>query len=232
MPRTTIKELQARLRASGRYRGELDGLYGPLTRAGVMIAMTDGPDTLLNAQDFADSAARLGVTPAHVRAVTIVESSGAGFASGRPVLLFEPHRFSKATQRRFDTIAPLVSYPKWDRTKYPKTQGDRYEQLLVAVGLDVDAGFASASYGRFQILGENYAACGFVSPFEFAVAQAHDERTQLRSFEHFIYANGLVDALRVNDWDKFARGYNGTAYRENGYHAKLAAAFRAAGGRA
>lgn len=61
-----IATLQRLLRDSGRYHGALDGSYGPLTQAGVLLAMTDGPDTLLTAQDLANSAARLGVTAAHI----------------------------------------------------------------------------------------------------------------------------------------------------------------------
>ncbi len=89
----------------------------------------------------------------------------------------------------------------------------------------MDAGFASASYGRFQILGENYAACGYASSFDFAEAMARDEATQLRAFERFLTANGLVRVLKARDWAAFARGYNGTAYRVNRYDEKLAAAY-------
>lgn len=225
-----IRDLQERLKASGRYAGAIDGDYGPASRAAVLQAMTDGPDTQLSGADFAASAARLGVTVGKIRAVTEVESSGAGFAKGRPVLLFEPHRFSRATQHRFDTAAPDVSYRTWDRARYPKSQDGRYEQLVKAVGLDVDAGFASASYGRFQILGENFKACGYADAFAFAEAQAFDEATQLKAFEAFVTANGLADELRRGDWAGFARGYNGTAYAVNKYDTRLAAAAAKWGG--
>lgn len=217
------RELQARLKALGYYTGALDGIYGRLSRAGVMEAMTDGPDTKLTPADFEASAKRLKVPVAYVRAVDAVESAGDGFFDGQPIILFEPHRFSKATKGRFDASHPEISYPKWDRHRYPRTQEARYQQLVTAVGLDVDAGFASASYGRFQILGENYRACGFRNPFEMANAMAYDEASQLRAFENFIIASGLLPALRKGDWAALARGYNGPAYRENRYHDRLAA---------
>lgn len=221
----TKAALQQRLNALGYDAGPVDDRYGDRTRNAVLRSMTDGPDTKLSNADFVASAKRLGVTVAHVRAVDAVESNGAGFTLGRPVLLFEPHRFSRATGGRFDATHPHVSYPRWDPARYPRTQNVRYAQLLTAVGLDVDAGFASASYGRFQILGENYEGCGFASPFEFAHAMAQDEAAQLRAFENFIRSKGLLDALRRGDWATFARGYNGTAYRQNRYDERLAAAF-------
>lgn len=229
---TTIQELQFALQQSGRYGGLIDGAYGPVTGAAVLMAMTDGPDTRLRDVDFDISATRLGVQVAAIKAVAAVEASGAGFSAGRPVLLFEPHRFSRATHHQFDAAYPSVSYPKWDKAKYPASQAARYAQLIKAVGLDVDAGFASASYGKFQILGENFAACGFSSSFDFAQAQAFDEAAQLKAFEGFLNATGLVKKLRALDFDGFAAGYNGTAWRANDYGNRLRSSFRGFGGRA
>lgn len=225
-----IADLQTALAASGRYHDDVDGRYGPQTGAAVMLAMTDGPDTRLGPADIASSAQRLGLTPAHISAVTAVESSGGGFAEGRPVLLFEPHRFSRATAHLFDGRAPDVSYPAWNPSGYPRTQAGRYAQLVKAVGLNVDAGFASASYGLFQILGENFAACGYRSAFDFAAAQAFDEVTQLQAFEAFLRSRGLLGFLQARDWAGFAQRYNGTAYQLNHYDTRLAAAYQKAGG--
>lgn len=41
----------------------------------------------------------------------------------------------------------------------------------------------------------------------------------------FINRAGLRTALRAHDWEAFARGYNGPAYKANGYHRKMAAAY-------
>lgn len=228
-------QLQSHLRASGRYTGKLDGLYGPATRAAVLLAMTDGPDTALTEQDFVESAARLNVKIAAIKAFRKVEAAGVAFENGRPKILFEGHRFSKATKGIYDRRYPAISYPRWDRSKYPGGQNGRYEQLLDAVGLNVDAGFASASYGAFQILGENYKVCGFDSTFAFAQAQARDEEAQLISFENFIKGNGLLPLLRAvnkspESWEALVARYNGPAYRENSYHIKCAQAYASFGG--
>lgn len=228
---TTRKDLQAHLKATGRYFGEVDGLWGRLTESGILLMMTDGPDTKLTDADFQASASRLGVEFAAIKAVAAVEAAGAGFFAGRPLILPEPHRFSKATRGQYDRSNPQVSYPKWGSRPYPKSQDDRYKVLLQMIRLDVDAGFASASYGKFQIMGENHAACGYASPMAFAEAMARDEKTQLRAFEGFVATNGMLIHLRKRDWAGFARRYNGTAYAVNKYDVKLAAAYRAAGGR-
>lgn len=226
-----IRGLQAVLTRSGHYHGALDGIYGPMSGAAVLAALTDGPDTALVPADYARSAARLGCDVAAVQAFASVESAGSGFSEGRPVILFEPHRFSRATDGRYDASAPDVSYPRWDAAKYPRKQAGRYGQLVKAVGLEVDAGFASASYGKFQILGENYRRCGFASSVAFAFAMAKDELAHLRAFESFITTGGMLPDLRAKRWANLARAYNGTRYRENRYDEKLAAAYRFYGGR-
>lgn len=228
---TTRAELQAHLKATRRYAGAVDGLWGKLTEAGVLLMLTDGPDTPLTDADLRASAARLGCDFAAIKAVTVVEANGSGFFAGRPLILPEPHRFSKATRGRFDASNPQVSYPRWGSRPYPKKQDDRYKVLLQMIRLDVDAGFASASYGKFQIMGENHAACGYPNSMLFAEAMARDEPTQLRAFEGFVTNNGLLPSLRKLDWAGFARRYNGTAFAVNKYDQKLAAAYRAAGGR-
>ncbi len=220
-----LVELQTLLKNTGRYAGKVDGLWGRLTEAAILLALTDGPDTALTEQDYRESASRLGVPVAAIKAVVSVESAGSGFINGRPTILTEPHRFSKSTKGKFDKSNPDVSYPKWGQRPYPKTQDGRYDVLLKMIRLNVDAGFASASYGKFQILGENHKVCGYNTSAEFAFAQARDERTQIMAFEKFIIGNNLLGALKRLDWAAFARGYNGTAYRANQYDTKLASAY-------
>src|SRR3546814_13440206 len=96
---------------------------------------------------------------------------------------------------------------------------------LRAVRLDVDAAFMSASYGGFQILGENWEVCGAISPWSFAWKQAQTEGDQLEAFVRFVETRGLKGAPQRGDSAAFARGSHCTAYRANKYDDRLAAAF-------
>jgi hypothetical protein len=219
---TDTRALQQLLADTGRYLGRLDGIAGRLTREAVMEALRDGPDTALVAADYSAAALRLRVTVPNIMAFAEVEAGGVGFEAGLPNILFEPHRFHRATKGVHADAHPELSYAKWGARPYPRRQAARYAQLLDAVALDVDAGFASASYGKFQILGENYRLCGFDHAHEFAFAMARDEATQLAAFCAFIEASGILPYLRASQWNEVARRYNGPAYRKNLYDVKLA----------
>jgi len=220
-----VATLQRRLVALGLDPGPVDGVWGPKTRATVLKALTDGPDYKLTENDIIGAAAQLGVDTAKIWTVWDVEAAASPFIDGRPTILFEPHRFSRATGHRYDKTHPTLSSRAWNKKLYPGSQNGRWDQLLDAVGLDVDAGFASASYGGFQILGENFAVCGAPSPWSFAWRQAQTEGDQLEAFILFVEGNGLKRPLQRGDWAAFAKGYNGTAYRLNRYDERLAAAY-------
>jgi hypothetical protein len=224
---TTMHQLQLWLRDTNRYHGEIDGDYGRETRGACLAAMEDGPDTLLTDQDYRSSAARLGVKESAVRAFAEVEANGAGFFDGKPKILFEPHVFARLTQHRFNDSNPTVSYSSWGLRPYPPTQDGRYAQLLEAIGLDPWAAFQAASYGKFQILGENFGRCGYDSPWAFAASQAYDELSQLKAFEMYLQRTGIAVLLRASMWAEAAKRYNGPAYARNKYDVKLAMASRA-----
>lgn len=217
--------LQRRLATLGFYTGAIDGKFQRLSKSALLAALLNGPDYAITDTEVAHAAGLLGVEPAKLWAVYDVESTGSAFVAGMPTILFEPHRFSKSTRHRYDASHPAISSRNWNRTLYPRSQQGRWQQLVDAVALDVDAGFMSASYGGFQILGENYAICGAPDPWSFAWRQAQTEGDQLDAFVRFVDGRGLKGALQRGDWPAFAKGYNGTAYRENRYDERLAAAY-------
>lgn len=194
-----------------------------------LVAKNKGP---LTAAEINQTAQRMNCEPASVRAVLKVESAGSGFAAdGRPIILFEPHVFSKLTTRRFDVTNPNVSYKSWGDKPYPKTQAGRWAQLEEAYALDPEAAVSATSWGLFQVLGQNYKACGFASATAFVADMAQSEARMLAAFEAFVRANNILDDLQRKDWAGFARVYNGpgqvdkyAAMLSNAYNAALAMA--------
>lgn len=185
----------------------------------------------LEDRDFADAAALLACDLAAVRAVAEVESGGrSGFLQDRrPKILFESRWFHKLTGGRFDAAHSDISTPTWVRN-YAGGAGE-YERLGKAIDLDREAGLKSASWGMFQILGVNHRVAGFDDVEAFVKAQMVSEGEHLKAFCRFVINNHLDDELRDRRWADFARGYNGPAYAQNHYDAKLADAYaRNAGG--
>lgn len=170
-----------------------------------------------------EQAARtLGCEIAAIRAIIDVESRGGFLPDGRPRILFERHYFSRLTERAHDDSAPEISAPDWGGYRGGASEHDRLQQAL---GLAPDAALRSASWGAFQIMGDNHKAAGFADVRSFCDAMCDFEDEQLEAFVAFIQARGLADELRRRDWTSFARAYNGPHYARNRYDAKLQAAY-------
>jgi hypothetical protein len=183
-------------------------------------------DTPLRRADFEEVAGRLGCEWEAAAAVAEVESGPlGGFGQdGRPVILFERHLFSRKTNSQYDGSHPSIS----NRTPggYPRTQAERWTQLEQAYALDPEAALQSASYGRFQVLGQNYPNLGMANAHEYVAKLARSEKDQLEAFEGFVRANGLADELQRKDWAGFASRYNGPGYAANQYDTKMAQAYQ------
>lgn len=179
----------------------------------------------LTRADFEAVAAQLNCEWEAVAAVAEVESGPlGGFApDGRPVILFERHLFSRKTNSAYDQSHPTIS----NRTPggYPRSQEERWQQLMTAFSLNAEAALQSASYGRFQVLGQNFSNLGLPSAHEYVEKLARSERDQLEAFVGFVRANGLADELQRKDWTAFASRYNGPGYAANKYDEKMAAAY-------
>ena len=183
-----------------------------------------GPATPMTETDIAGAAAALGCEVAVIKAIIDVESRGGFFADGRPKILFERHRFSRLTAGRFDAGHPDVSSPTPGGYKGGPAE---YDRLGEAILLDRGAALKSASWGAFQIMGDNFGVAGFADVESFVRAMCRSETDQLRAFIGFVRGNGLAEALQRHDWEGFARAYNGPGFKKNDYDTKLADAYRA-----
>lgn len=176
--------------------------------------------------DLPQVGSTIGVGEDEVHAIIEVEASGSGFdASKRPKMLFEPHVFYRNLTGADRAYAEQVglAYKAWKAGAYPK---DSYPRLIAAMAISETAALKAASWGLGQVLGENYVAAGYDSPQQMVLAFVEGgESEHLAAMIRFIKANHLDDELRAHNWAGFARGYNGAAYAQHGYHTKLAAAF-------
>lgn len=160
-----------------------------------------------------------------VAAVAEVESGRlGGFGpDDKLIILFERHLFSRKTNSEYDASHPTIS----NRTPggYPHTQAERWAQLTQAYALNPEAALQSASYGRFQVLGQNFSNLGLPDAKAYVAKLAKSEKDQLEAFEGFVKANHLDGALRSKNWAAFASGYNGPGYAANHYDQKMADAY-------
>lgn len=179
----------------------------------------------LEQKDFEKAAAVLRCQVAAVCAVAEVESKGDGFYDdGFPVILFERHKFYKYTNGRFARSHAEICNSV--AGGYGKAGQNQRRKFNLAFSLDAEAAMLSCSWGKFQVMGFNYAICGFNSVGEFVDAMKKSEGEHLLAFCRYVKANGLDRHLRSLNWAAFARGYNGEDYRKNNYDRKMADAFK------
>ena len=173
-----------------------------------------------------DDAEKIGCNVACVLAVASVESSGGGFnPDGSPKTLFEGHWFHRYTKGKFAVQAPDLSYPKWTKVHYGKTWQAEQDRLSRAILLDKKSAYLSASWGMFQVMGFNFAICGYKDVDAFVKDMRASADSQLAAFTGYVLHGGLEKFLKVQDWDGFAYHYNGPEYKRNSYAQKLAAAY-------
>lgn len=185
-------------------------------------------------EDFTQVAELLGCEPAALKAVQQVETGGRGgfFSPGRPAILFEGHIFWTQLKKRGSNPEDYVKgnenilYPKWEKGHYKGGIGE-YDRLEQARKINREAADASASWGMFQIMCFNYAACGEESIESFVRSMCESEFKQLLLTANFIKKNSqMLQALQARDWAVFAKCYNGPAYAQNRYDVKLEAAYQ------
>lgn len=219
----------------------VDGAVGPQTQRALFDLFANRNAPAITPGEVAMVAQSIGVSEAQVRAVAKVESSGGGYLlSGHPKILWERHWLFKRIGRSLSATSvagALVAAPQMGGYTLDADRdgiNDSWEKLIEACAVDPVAAFESASWGKFQIMGGHWKALGYPSVFDFAWSMRESELGHYRALAAFIKANGLVPALKAVSEkpatnERFARGYNGPAWRKNDYAFKLAQAMRRAG---
>lgn len=198
--------------------------------------MTSPKPTSLTDADFIAAAKTLRCDVSAIRAVAEIESPKGGFlyddhaGEWRPTVLFERHVMYRRYKDKYGyekVISMVNQYPDVINPKSGGYIGDEAEHRRIekARKIDKNIGLESASWGMFQIMGYHWKALGFASVVDFVMAMSESESQQLEIFVKFIQANKtLLNAIRAKDFDLFALTYNGTGYRKNNYHVKMARA--------
>ncbi|EKA88995.1 N-acetylmuramidase family protein [Bacteroides fragilis] len=187
----------------------------------------------LTENDFQRVADLLGVEVAVVKAIQAVETGGRGgfVAPGRPVILFEGHIFWHELKKqgfnpeRYVAGNENILYLKWEKGHYYGGMKE-YERLEKAREIHKEAADASTSWGMFQVMGFNYAMCGYGSVEEMVKDMCVGEDKQLEAFARFVKLARLQSCLEQKDWAGFTRRYNGPGYAQNQYDKKLEGAYR------
>lgn len=197
-----------------------------------------GEDTskLLKESDLVAGAKRLGVSVNVIKAIAEVETMGAGYLdNGKPKILFERHRmYFYLTQKFGKTKANelMAKHPNIVNTKTGGYHGGsaEYTRLSQAKQIDTECALQSASWGRFQLMGENWNALGYASVQSFVDDQHASESLQFEAFLRYCETKygefddkkvSLLDALRQENWHVVFTLYNGKNYKKLGYDTKF-----------
>jgi len=217
---------------------------------------------------WVQAAADLECEAAVLKAFAEVESGGRSSfwrlnkADGAniPAVLYERHYFSRLTGGKHDKTHPDLSWPVGYRTKKQLGKDDKkmhdgkvdagdiygdyasaYLRLINAYRLDAEAALKSCSWGKFQIMGDNFALCGVDGVRAFVGQMCTSELAQVALVAEFIRRKPAVwknpknkklgkeislwDAVKAKNWQAIAFNYNGPGYKTYAYDTKLQAAY-------
>lgn len=174
----------------------------------------------------------IGIAPAVLLAIIEIESGGRVLArvGGRdePLIRWEGHYFDRlcAPALRERARALSLASPRAGAIANPPGQAARWALFERAERIDRVAARSSVSWGVGQVMGAHWRWLGYASVDALVAAARSGLAGQLALMLRYIDKAGLVPALQAEDWERFARGYNGPAYARNAYHTRLASAFR------
>jgi hypothetical protein len=186
--------------------------------------------------DYTTNARLLGCEISSIMAVAQVESGGrSGFAAdNRPIIRYELHVFDSRTNGTYRDTHPHLSRQTLAQGNRYHTGGQATEWSLMYGAMilrnaarerRVSDAWQSASWGMFQVMGSNFAACGWGSLNQFVTDMFASEGQHLRSFIGYVQARRLGPSIVAHDWATFAAGYNGAGYAINHYDERMATAY-------
>lgn len=177
-----------------------------------------------------------------------------------PAIMYERHYFSRLTKGRYDNSHPDISWPTGYRLKKQLGSTDKkmhdgtvqvsdiysdyacsYLRLINAFKLDPNAALRSCSWGKFQIMGDNFVGCSVDNIKDFVIAMCTSELGQIKLLAGFIQKKPAVwkdrknhalgkhlslwEAVKTKDWPMIAYNYNGPSYKTYKYDDQLKGAY-------
>lgn len=212
---------------------KVDGLVGNTT---LKALRDDDTHKLLKESDLIAGAKRLDVPVIVIKAIAEVETLGDGYLdNGKPKILFERHRMYFYLNQKYSKAKAndlMSKHPNIVNTKTGGYHGGsaEYTRLSQAKHLDESCALQSASWGRFQLMGENWKALGYSSVQEFVAQHEQSESLQFEAFLRYCETKSgevddkhwkLIDALRQENWHVVFTLYNGRNYKKLGYDSKF-----------
>ncbi|MGC0389278.1 N-acetylmuramidase domain-containing protein [Bradyrhizobium sp. USDA 241] len=167
-------------------------------------------------------------------AVVECETSGKPFETDghTPTLLFERHKFYSELQEHQPSklkaaIAKGLAIPHWSRNTQYKDQGTSSGRLSViakARAIDEEVANRAASWGLGQTMGFNAERLHYESATDMVEELSRGIAEQIDALVREIKSSRLDRYLKAKNWAAFAKGYNGTGYKQNKYDTRMAAA--------
>lgn len=193
-----------------------------------LLRFGGAPERGIAEEDYQAAAVTLDVEIDAIKAVSRVETKTAPFDKiGRVAALFERHYFHRLTKGKYDATHPRISNPLVTPVAEYGPRSVQYLKIEEGYLLNADAALSSASWGAFQIMGENFSAAGYVCVRDFVLALAESETAHLQAFVQYVQHHAaMLGALRAKKWAEFARRYNGPLYAKNNYDTRMAAAYQ------
>lgn len=184
------------------------------------------------AAEIEKAAKEFGLEPAALLAIAEIESAGQVFAKvdGRnePLIRFEGHYFDRRLSgaKQEQARAAGLAAPTAGTVANPRSQAARWRMIAQAAAIDHVAAYESTSWGLGQVMGAHWQWLGFDHVDALVTEARSGAAGQARLMARYIDKAGLTDALNDHDWHAVGHGYNGPGYARNGYHTKLANAYR------
>ncbi len=182
--------------------------------------------------DIGEFAKKYGIEPEKLLAFLSVESANRGFESdGHPRVRFECHIFNNPDYsgcREFSLFGGAMPCTINQGESFSRVSSEtNYNAFKIAFERNPERAICSTSFGLAQIIGFNYKRVGYASINDFYQAMFSEDK-QKEAFLMFLVTDSVIlSELRKDntDWEVVARRYNGPAYKENQYDAKLIAAY-------